>query len=602
MQHGLPVPPGFVQASLTEEHYREFTREYWLSTVQARLPVVGNMIPRVSVVDDHIYGLEHALSFAKHVRNLAQPSMKLPVELLAIIFQHLADDWPPLGFQLNTPQEPPQEPRTSFVYHLNWISAALHVCHPWRNNLLQCSSLWSTVDTLATPPQLAPWFIGLSRSAPLRLRTELSRPERKVNNFEILRSVLVPPQIHRLYALDLELCDISIVPALTTAILPTQMPALTYFNLSLAEDLIPAKEDIIYIPVAWLARCFPNLRELHLKQCALTWPASGEAVTLPHLVLFRYIIEDAGRYVSPKSTISLDQMHAFWSSMRHLETVQMTSPAPFVRCPSTPSNEQLYTMHSEPTIDLPNTLKYFGLSSPVASIAPLASMLRMPNHARVELSAFTIDDYSALPLRRFCGPDHPPHTLMFSLSTDEPDPYSPKEWEALISAWDTSPDSTSWTSTSADEPSLNVIGDWSGYRIQTTNPLSEIDLSQLRLLVLAGENRMKVCDPVVSEAFYRKATKLQRLEVADWKVAVDFFGALVPKVGGDIEPLFPQLEDICVGISSEVSEKQGHEREDALGIPSSNDLLRVVSCIAARAARDWIDRIKETGVPVEFVE
>ena len=111
-------------------------------------------------------------------------------------------------------------------------------------------------------------FIEISRNSLLHLCVELSRPEEKTITFEILRSVLVPPQISRLHALNLELCDVSIAHALTTAILPAQMPALTYLHISIALEFVPKSNKIIYLPVAWLAKCFPNLRELHLRQCA----------------------------------------------------------------------------------------------------------------------------------------------------------------------------------------------------------------------------------------------------------------------------------------------------------------------------------------------
>ncbi|KZV62495.1 hypothetical protein PENSPDRAFT_247162 [Peniophora sp. CONT] len=182
-----------------------------MSTVQARLPILGTHIPNVNVIDDHIDGLEHALAYARYMRNLSLPALRLPPELLALVFLDLFEYWPSArtGFPsgLDAGQE---EPRSRFVYQLNWISAALHVCHMWRNQLLLCPSLWSYVDTAVIPPRLAPWFIDLSRTAPLRLGLELSRPHEQFSSFEILRSVLLPQQLPRLFALGLNLCDLSI--------------------------------------------------------------------------------------------------------------------------------------------------------------------------------------------------------------------------------------------------------------------------------------------------------------------------------------------------------------------------------------------------------
>ncbi|KZV60510.1 hypothetical protein PENSPDRAFT_694209 [Peniophora sp. CONT] len=596
MQNGSLVgPPPPIQALSEAEYHRAFAQDYWISTAQARLPTLVPHIPHVSVVDDHIHGLEHTLSYAKYVRNLSLPALKLPIELLSLVFEYLFADWAPTRLRIITAHQP-----TRFLYRLNCLSAAMHVCHVWRNTLIHCPSLWSFVNTTLIPPRLAPWFLEFSRNVPLHLYLELSRPDEKINSFEILRSVLIPPQMSRLFALNLDLCHLSIVPALTTAILPSQMPNLTYLHIGLAPDLIPTNHNVIYIPLAWLSKFAPNLDQLHLHQCALTWPESGELVTLPSLRIFEYSIKDAARYVSPKATLTLEPN------------------AYFLGGPETLPSADLYTIKSEPTIVLSEKLQSLTICSIYAPLAPLISLLRVPRGVCTSLTTLSCDDFSALPLRRFCGADRPPHTMLFSVMTISGEwSYSPQNWEYDIFAWANSPSSVDWTSASREEPSLHVHGDWNALHGELTNPLTEIDLSELRLLVFVGEENTKVTDLGLSEGFYRKATKLERLEVANWKVAIDFFRALVPQPGSEVEPLFPRLADIYVGVATEISE-QGHEPKAPIKCPAPDELIRIVSCLAARCARgyplqrihfpshledssEWIDRVKETGVLVKFV-
>jgi hypothetical protein len=196
---------------------------------------------RQAIIDE-INSLEESTRALKSRRNTLAPISRLPLEILATIFAFLsASAW------------------NEKAVHLEWIRVA-HVCRRWREAALDHPRFWSHINfTKLTSAGMAE-ILARAKMAPLHLEADVGIWTARVEDFA-----------RQLEAHLSHTRDLSLSGYFETALarLSSSAPTLESLSLSHNSPMFPA-----IIPDNLLNRTAPNLTNLKLENCDISWRSS----------------------------------------------------------------------------------------------------------------------------------------------------------------------------------------------------------------------------------------------------------------------------------------------------------------------------------------
>ncbi|TFK67126.1 hypothetical protein BDN72DRAFT_961243 [Pluteus cervinus] len=203
-------------------------------------------------IDAKIHDFEEAILALKRERNTLSPICRLPYDILASIFQRVAEDG---------------------VLDLPWIKALTHVCSHWRTVALNFPMLWTEINFKCSDLVLAKLDRSQSALLSVQYRVERRKPENKLDS---LISAL--RHLHRIQDLGLAM------PAswFESGVLDTlsfPAPALEKCFIHVSQPKSPQQPHWIDLPDDMFPS-FSHLTSLQLRHCIFDWT---DLINLPRL-------------------------------------------------------------------------------------------------------------------------------------------------------------------------------------------------------------------------------------------------------------------------------------------------------------------------------
>ena len=214
-------------------------------------------------IEDEIKSLEESALALKRYRNLLVPISSLPIEILSVIFCLL-----PSIVLLNLPLSFSVLPFPSFS-----VSPISHVCHRWREILLNLPHFWSHINFNQLNPTGCTEMLARAKMSPLDLEVITSRWDIEAANtrwymegrFEVLEGQ-IKTHIHHTRRLSITASAERLKRMFGQLV--SSAPSLEYFAIA-NSDIV--HEPPLVIPDNLFDGITPKLVYLRLRACAIGW-------------------------------------------------------------------------------------------------------------------------------------------------------------------------------------------------------------------------------------------------------------------------------------------------------------------------------------------
>jgi hypothetical protein len=203
------------------------------------------------VIDAEIKSLEESIRALRYRRNALAPVSSLPIEVIAAIFSFLrlpAIGTSPLGGKPD--------------HHLAWIRVA-HVCHQWREIVLNQPLFWSHVDFTNLTLAGAAEILARAKKAPLHLEAKTAGSHWDDARFSAFEKELLPRVSHIRH---LSISTEAVFLRRTLEGLTSPAPILECLSLSL-----PVPSFRVFVPDTLFNGTSPRLSCLELRHCDISW-------------------------------------------------------------------------------------------------------------------------------------------------------------------------------------------------------------------------------------------------------------------------------------------------------------------------------------------
>ena len=214
-------------------------------------------------IEDEIKSLEESALALKRYRNLLVPISSLPIEILSVIFCLL-----PSIVLLNLPLSFSVLPFPSFS-----VSPISHVCHRWREILLNLPHFWSHINFNQLNPTGCAEMLARAKMSPLDLEVITSRWDIEAANtrwymegrFGVLEGQ-IKTHIHHTRRLSITASAERLKRMFGQLV--SSAPSLEYFAIA-NSDIV--HEPPLVIPDNLFDGITPKLVYLRLRACAIGW-------------------------------------------------------------------------------------------------------------------------------------------------------------------------------------------------------------------------------------------------------------------------------------------------------------------------------------------
>jgi F-box-like len=319
-------------------------------------------------INDEIAGLEAGIRVWKTSYNTLSITARLPPEILSTIFKCVA-----------TAQH-------STYDRLMWINVT-HVCTHWRRVALEDPSLWTTIPF--SNLRWANEMLERSKMAPLTVMTDLYAKDSP--HMELVQSTLT--KIARIQKVSLTQHRSYLLQGLLEMVLGDLVEPAPF--LESLEVSFNDRSSVHRLPPSIFSGEAPRLRQLELRDCALTWD-------MPFL---RTLTSLTISFVPPAARPSMRQIVASLSNMSNLDILVLRDVLPEGSADAAPGE-----VGDGLVARLPQ-LTYLCIESDVPEGAFLLARLIYPSTVSVTLvgiirceSTNTVDFSQHLPsLRNFCA-------------------------------------------------------------------------------------------------------------------------------------------------------------------------------------------------------
>ncbi|KAH9161217.1 hypothetical protein EDB89DRAFT_1276081 [Lactarius sanguifluus] len=257
------------------------------------------------VIDVEIKSLEESIRALRHRHNALAPVSSLPSKVIATIFSFL-----------RLPGEPPLGGKSD--HHLTWLSIA-HVCHQWREIVLDLPHFWSHIDFTTVNMAGATEMLTRAGMVPLYLEAKVPATSRwtEVQFSTFLKEL----QAHVSHICHLGFGVNSYSPFHLQEVLEglvSPAPALEYLSLSGEKYLCAITSGKPSLLDTLFDGFTPRLSRLDLRDCDISW-RSPLLRGLKHLNV---------RTPSEDARLSLSAWLDALDEMPQLETLGLHSASP----------------------------------------------------------------------------------------------------------------------------------------------------------------------------------------------------------------------------------------------------------------------------------
>ncbi|VDB83448.1 unnamed protein product [Peniophora sp. CBMAI 1063] len=255
-------------------------------------------------MDSELADIQQALLRARRLRNRKSAICALPAEILAMIFECLEPDWPPLReqSQMRNP-----------CFFAGWMCVT-HVCSLWRDVALGTPSLWSKplINMAMIHPRYIPDFLSRTRGATLNLGLGWEDESALLIEDRSIDAWLSPSILRRAKRLDI-VCDLDLVAYVAGRLPPPQdMEDLRVLEMSL--EYPDEAETELPVPFQRLT----GITRLCLDEWSVPWRSSILSPELTDL----HLANVAG------SRVSYEDMLGLLASLHRLQVLEIDNIAP----------------------------------------------------------------------------------------------------------------------------------------------------------------------------------------------------------------------------------------------------------------------------------
>ncbi|OCH95894.1 hypothetical protein OBBRIDRAFT_443601 [Obba rivulosa] len=319
-----------------------------------------------AALDAEIAALDAALAQLRARRNALAPVLRLPHELLADVFAHVAQD---------------AAAAHPWALEVPWAAVA-HVCRYWRAVALHAPRVWAAL-ALKRPEWVA-MALQRAKAVPLVVHADL----RLMFRDPYVRSIAaIIANIDRIKALELRAPGDRLLMLSVWKLCTRPAPQLETFSFVDFRRLFDVRGPTERVPSSLFAGETPRLRRVELRHCTWCWHSSLFCASVTHLTL------DARRV---RAHASLDDILDALKRMPRLEVVDLDQLAPVVPWTFQPANPNLVMNR----VHLPH-LRSLSISALALNCATLLHCISFPPQASLTLHCQPyrrFDDFTALGL------------------------------------------------------------------------------------------------------------------------------------------------------------------------------------------------------------
>ncbi|KAH9081463.1 hypothetical protein EDB83DRAFT_2512327 [Lactarius deliciosus] len=208
-------------------------------------------------IDTKIESLESSIRELRLRRNALAPISFLPTDVFAAIFSFL---------RIRVPIAPSPSALGGRSDHLAWLRVT-HVCHHWREIILNQPLFWSHIDFTTLTSAGAVEILARAKMAPLYLEARVRNYQRDDGRFSVLQKEL-PARVSHIRHLGIS-TQYHLRKTLEGLVSPA--PALEYLSLDCGDSARRSSSSPVYIPDTLFDGATPRLSCLELRSCDICW-------------------------------------------------------------------------------------------------------------------------------------------------------------------------------------------------------------------------------------------------------------------------------------------------------------------------------------------